>query len=161
MAEFSLQALHDEIEADSENIGYKEAGGVWKGDQVIADLINNKNLLIDRESVEMEAIRGATTYEAYDALQADEQEWIRWMTPNSGGFQSTADMKLQLAGRTLTSNGASGAGDNDNSFWSATHSDEIAPIMLALIEVAGSRAEVLWGERVAVSLGDVGRAANL
>ena len=38
MADFTLQALHDEIEADPAALGYKEAGGEWKGDGVIADL---------------------------------------------------------------------------------------------------------------------------
>jgi hypothetical protein len=32
VAEFSLQALHDEIEADPEELGYKELDGTWKGD---------------------------------------------------------------------------------------------------------------------------------
>ena len=35
MAEFSLQALHDEIEADPENLEYKDGGGNWIGDQAI------------------------------------------------------------------------------------------------------------------------------
>jgi len=38
---FTLQQLHDEIENDPMEIDYKEPSGEWKGDQVIADLIND------------------------------------------------------------------------------------------------------------------------
>ena len=41
MADFSLQALHDEIEADPMGIGYKNGDGTWKEDAVIAGLIND------------------------------------------------------------------------------------------------------------------------
>jgi hypothetical protein len=76
MAEFSLQALHDEIENDPQGLGYKNVDDTWKGDDVIAGLINAKNYKIDRMSIEMEAIRAAVTYDAYNNLSIDEQEWI-------------------------------------------------------------------------------------
>jgi hypothetical protein len=161
MAEFSLQALHDEIEADPEGIGYKETGGEWKGDQVIADLINAKDYVVDNSSVQMEQVRAVVTYAAYDTLGIDEQEWLRWMTPNSGEFEVTADMKLQLSGRGLASNGAAGTGTDGDSFWALAHDQDMAPAMLALIEVAGSRAEVLWGPGTTVSVSNVAYAANL
>lgn len=161
MANFSLQALHDEIEADPLALGYKEAGGEWKEDAVIVDLINAKNYKIDKSSVQMEEVRSATTYEAYDTLAIDEQEWIRWMTPNSGQFVVTADMKLHLTGRSLTSDGIAGVGDDTQSFWALATRGEMAPAMLALIEIDGSRAEVLWGEGKTVSISEVGHAANL
>lgn len=161
MAEFSLQALHDRIEADPQAIGYKEAGGEWKGDQVIADLFNAKDFIIDRASIPMEQVRAGVTYDAYNTLAIDEQEWIQWMTPNSGEFQVTADMKAQLSGRSLASNGVAGTGNDSNSFWSAAHRGEMAPAMLALIEVPGSDAEVEWGENTIVSASSVGHAANL
>ena len=161
MSDFSLQALHDEVENDPEAIGYKNPDTTWKGDQVIADLINDKNLLIDRTSVPMEEIRAAIHYDAYDHLAIDEQEWIRWMTPNSGQFRVTADMKLQLSGRTLASNGVGGTGSDGDGFWATADDQEMAPLMLALIEVAGARAEVLWGEGITVSLSQVAHASNL
>ncbi len=160
MAEFSLQALHDEIEADPEDLGYKD-GGAWIGDQAIADLINAKNYTIDPHGVEMEAVRAGVSYDAYNTLAIDEQEWIRWMTPNSGIFQVTADMKLQLTGRSLTSNGTAGTGNDSNSFWSAAHRTEMSAAMLALIEVPGGRAGVLWGAGQIVSVSNVGGAENL
>ena len=161
MAEFSLQALHDEIEADPQGIGYKEANGDWKGDDVIADLINAKNYKIDAVSVAMEAVRAATVYEAYNTLAIDEQEWLTWMTPNSGQFYVTADMKLQLSGRTLTSDGVAGTGDSGDSMWALAHRNTMAPVMLALIELDGGRAEVLWGQGKVVSISEVAHSANL
>ena len=160
MTDFSLQALHDEIENDPEGIGYKD-GSVWKEDAVIVDLINSKDFSIDRFSVLMEDVRAAVTYGAYDTLSIDEQEWIRWMTPNSGEFQVTADMKLQLSGRSLAIGGVAGVGDDGDSFWAAAHNQVMAPAMLALIEIPGSMAGVLWGENKSVSIGEVAHAANL
>jgi hypothetical protein len=145
MASFSLQALHDEIENDPAGLGYKEVGGAWKEDAVIAD----------------QTVRAIVTYDAYNTLALDEQEWIRWMTPNSGLFQVTADMKLQLSGRTLTANGVAGTGADGDSFWAAAHDQDMAPAMLALIEIDGSRAEVLWGEGKVVTISEIGHAANL
>ena len=161
MAEFSLQALHDEIEADPEVLGYKETSGEWKGDDVITDLINAKSYAIDQTSVEMEAVRAIVTYAAYNTLAIDEQEWLQWMTPNSGEFQVTADMKLQLSGRSMASSGIAGSGNDSNSFWSAAHRGDMAPAMLALIEIPGGRAEVLWGAGQSVSISNVAYAANL
>lgn len=161
MAEFSLQALHDEIEADPWSLNYKEAGGAWKGDDVIVDLINAKNYKVDMASVPMESIRATVTYDAYDTQLGDEQEWLRWMTPNSGELQVTADVKLQLTGRTPASNGSAGTGADGDSFWAAAHDQDMAPAMLALIEVDGSRAEVLWGQGQTISIGHVSQAANL
>ena len=158
---FTLQGLHDEIENDLLGLGYKEVGGEWKRDNIIADLINVKNYKVDHESVLMETVRAETTYAAYNTLAIDEQDWIRWMTPNSGNFMVTADMKLQLTGRSLAIDGSAGTGDNNQSFWSAAHRNEISPIMLALIEVNGSRADVLWGGKKIVSISEVAHSANL
>lgn len=161
MADFTLQALHDEIENDTEAIGYKEGGGAWKADSVIADLINTKNYTIDVDDISMESARAITTYDAYNNLQADEQEWSRWMTPNSGLFKVTADMKMQLTGRTLTSNGVAGTGSDNASFWGASDRAAMCAAFLDLIEVSGSRAEVLWGSGKTVSILEVAYAANL
>ncbi|MHC4708280.1 MAG: hypothetical protein ACYS8I_14465 [Planctomycetota bacterium] len=161
MADFSLQALHDEIEADLESLGYKEAGGAWKGDQVIVDLINAKNYTIDRISIEVGLVRAAITFAAYNNLTIDEQEWIQWMTLGNGSFEVTADMKLQLSGRSLAVNGAGGSGNDNQSFWAVADRSEMVTVLLALIEVPGARAEVLWDEGRTISVGQVGAAANL
>ncbi len=161
MAVFSLQELHDRIESDPNAIGYKNPDTTWKDDQIIVDLANAKTFAIDRRAVEMTAVRAATHYDAYNDLLADKQEWLRWMTPNSGLFERNADMKLQLTGRTLTVNGAPGTGDNSDSFWSVGERDVVAPAMLALIEVPGSDAEIAWGENTFITAVQVGGAANL
>jgi hypothetical protein len=160
MADFTLQALNDEIDNDPLALGYK-VGAVWKADDVIAGLINAPNYIIDRNGVPAADIRAAMTYAAYDTLSIDEQEWMSMMSAGDGEMRVTADMKLQLSGRIPAVNGVGGTGDDSSSFWAAAHRTVMAPAMLALIEVAGSRAEVLWGEYVTVSLSDVGQAANL
>jgi len=160
VAEFSLQALHDEIEADPMELGYKNGDGTWKEDAEIVDLINAANYTIDRASVEMEDVRAVTVYEAYDGLGADEQEWLRWITPGSGLLRVTADVKLRLTGRTLSVNGVAGTGGDGDSFW-ALADNAVASDVLALVEIDGSRAEVLWGEGRTISISNVGHAANL
>lgn len=164
MAQFTLQSLNDEIVNDPEGIGYKEVGGEWKGDQVIADLINAKNLKIDVEELDTSIVRSTCSLAAYDGLGIDKQEWLRWMTPAGArgiGLKVTADVKLQLTGRTMASNGAAGTGSDNNSFWAAADDQDMAPAFLAIIEVDGSRAEVLWGDGQNVTASQVGAAANL
>ena len=160
MAEFTLQALHDEIENDPQTIGYK-IDGAWKEDNIIADLINAKNYTIDQNGIPMEIVRATTIYDAYNNLAIDEQEWIRWMTPNSGDFRVSADMKLQLTGRSLAIDGNAGTGNNNASFWAVADRNIMAPAMLALIEIPGSRAEILWDQNKTVSISEVGHSANL
>ena len=169
MAEFSLAALKAEIINDPELVGYKNVHpssdpSDWKGDQLIADLINAKNFQIDRVEVEMEVLRGAIEFDWYDSLSIDEQEYLRWQTPGGGadsiGWKVTDDMKLILTGRTLTNNGVAGTGVDNDGWWAAAHDQDAAPAMLALIEVSGSRAEVLWDEGRSISAGQVGGAAN-
>jgi hypothetical protein len=70
-------------------------------------------------------------------------------------------MKLQLSGRALASNGIAGTGTDGDSFWAAADDQDMAPIMLALIEIDGSRAEVLWNEGKVISISEVAHAANL
>ena len=161
MAAFSNQALADEINNDPAGIGYKEVGGAWKLDGEIKTLLDAQNFKIDKPSINQEDVRATTTFAGYNTLGIDEQEWIRWMTPNSGQLRVTADVKLQLTGRTPAANGIAGVGADNDSFWAAAQDQNMAPAMLALIEVDGSRAEVLWGEGVSPSLSQIGASANL
>jgi len=167
MADFTLQALNDEIDNDPTSQGYKEVGGEWKADQVIVDLINAQDLKIDRLNITANELQTTATYDAYNNLSIDEQEWFQILaTIGSGGQSGTgikvnADLKLQLSGRTLTSNGAAGTGFDNNSWWAPADDQDIAPAFLALIEISGSRAEVLWDEGATISPGQVGAAANL
>lgn len=160
---FTLTKLKDEIVNDPEAIGYKNSAVPtdWKGDGAIADLINAKNLVVDRIDAEMEAVRSSTEFDWYNALTADEQEYLSWQTPNGGLWKVTAHMKLLLTGRLLVVNGAATLANNVASFWSVVDRDAAVAAMLAVIEVAGGRAEVLWGQGTNVGLAQVGAAFNL
>ncbi len=163
MADFTLEALKNEIVVDAENLGYKNSPtpNDWKGDQVVADLINLKNLVIDKVSAEMEEIRGTTEFSWYDSLSIDEQEYLRWQTPNGGLWLVTGPMKLALTGSTLAVNGVAGAHDPTVSWWAAADRVAAVAAILPLIELAGSRAEVLWDADETITAGEVGRAFNL
>jgi hypothetical protein len=160
MADFSLQALHDEIEADSLGIGYKNGDGTWKEDSVIVDLINQANYQIDRGEIAVADIQYIITYDAYNDLAIDEQEWYGLCTRGEL-WRVNADMKMQLTGRTLASDGVAGTGDDSDSWWSLANREAMAGGLLALIEIDGSRAEVLWGEGKVVTISEVAHAANL
>ncbi len=160
---FTLQALKDEIVNDPEGLGYGTSGAPTLGlaTEHIAGLINLRNLVLDRPAVDMEQIRGATEFDWYDALTIDEQEYLRWQTPNSGLWEVTAAMKLMLTGSQPTVNGVAGASTPTNSFWAAADRTVAIAAILPIIEIVGSRAEVLWGDNTAIAAGQVGRAFNL
>jgi len=168
MAEFSLEALKDEIVNDSQSLGYKNSAtpNDWKEDQEIADLINAKNLVVDRDEVGMDEIRSVIEFGWYDRLSPDEQEYTRWQTPGGGGedgggnWKVSAHMKLLLSGRALVMDGVAGTGSNNASYWNATDRDLAAPAILALIEMSGSRAEVLWGVGRTITASNVGGSFN-
>ena len=165
MAEFSLAALEAEISNDPEGLGYG-TGTIpydplteWKGDQVIADLLNAKNLTIDRVRVPSEDINGDTHFDWYDGMTIDKQEFYTLQTRRES-WKVTVDMKKFLTGRNLTVNGVPGTGVDGDSEWAAADDQDAVPAMLALIEVPGSRGEVLWDEGRNISAGEVGRAVN-
>jgi len=161
MAEFSLVALKDEIVNDPEVFNYKNSATPtdWKGDQEIADLINVKNLVIDRIRVLSEDINGDTEFAWYDGMTIDRQEFYTLQTRREN-WKVTADMKLFLSGRTLAANGVAGTGVDSDSEWAAADDQDAAPAMLTLIEISGSRAEVLWLEGQTITDGQVGAAFN-
>ena len=151
MADFSLQALNDEIENDPDAIGYKVAS-VWKGDQEIADLINNEAganpYTVNFNRVDTGLMRAATSFDAYDGLTASETDWYSWLT--AGGEIIVEDHLL-----------ADLAGIGGTSRWAVGERTEMEPAMAALLQFTGSRAEDLWSEGQNISAGQVGRAANL
>ncbi len=160
---FSSEALKDEIVNDPEGMGYKNSATPtdWKGDQVIADLLGLKSLVIDRVSVEMEELRAITEFDWYDGMTIDRQEYLVWQTPDNGQWRVSAHMKLFLTGSMPAANGVAGTNSVSDSKWAAADRNAATAAMLPLIEVAGSRAEVLWGEDMNISAGQVGRAFNL
>lgn len=155
MADFSYVALKDEIENDPLGIGYKNSpsSGDWKGDQVIADLINNADganpRTVNYEHVDTGDIRSDVTFEGFDGLVAAEQAWLEWLTVN-GVLKVNDHMLQKLAGIPI----------DNQSIWAAADRTPMNAAMTALMQFTGSRAEELWGEGRTISAGDVGRAFN-
>ena len=82
MADFTLEALKDEIVGDPQTLGYKNSTTPtdWKGDQTIADLINAKIFTVTRSQVNTEELSQAVTKSAFLALSPSETDWLRWIT---------------------------------------------------------------------------------
>lgn len=161
MADFSLQALHDEIENDPMAIGYKETGGEWKEDAVIVSLINDpaNGAMITRKLIE----RNEIIY----SLERDECIQIATDTPPDGALSETERWYLSMVLRdeivdandpevldALTDIFPTEA--QRANFRGTTRSN-----IQDILQKAGSRAEVLWGEGKIVSISEVGHAANL
>jgi hypothetical protein len=131
-----LAALKSEVDTDPLGIGYNASSGDVGN---IVDLINEKNYTVTKTIVSSSEIRGVTSYEAFNALAQDEQEWLMWLAPGSDDdMVVTADVRLQLCGET-------GGGGSNSSIWANAQRSAMETAMLALIDVAGSRAEVLFG----------------
>ncbi len=147
MANFSLVALKDEIVGDPQALGYKNSATAndWKGDQEIADLINAENFTVTRSQVDTEELSQAIGKTAFLGLSPSETDWLMWVT-NSQTVVITADLADALYGGGSVFGGGSGA---------ATRT-----ALQAVVEVPGSRAEVLWGVGLTIALGQVGRAFN-
>ncbi len=138
-----LTALKNEIDTDPLILGYDLASGDIGG---IVTLINAKNYTVTKTKVSAADIRAACTYDAYDTLSIDEQEWLRWMTGSNGFDEENVKVTQDLKDR-LT--------DGNNSIWAAAHRTEMNAAMLALIDVPGSRAEVLFGHGTIIGSQDV------
>ena len=143
-----LLALKTEVNTDPMAYGYVPSD-TYDG---VLNIINLKRaeITVSKPKISASLVRAETTLIAYDALLADKQEWLRWIT-GSSGFESediivTADLREALAGQT--------GGSIENSIWSAGTRDEMEAVMLALIDVEGSRAEELWGFGTAISRAD-------
>ena len=141
-----LLALKTEVNTDPTGLGYAPDAGTGG----LLDLLNGKNpaTLVQKPKISSAAVRSAVTYDAYNTLAIDEQEWLRWLT-GSNGFEEenlpvSADLRLQLTGD----------GTPTNSFWSAAQRTVMVAAMLAIMDVPGSRAEILWGFGTSISRDD-------
>ena len=149
MAEFSLQALHDEIEADPMGLGYKD-GADWKEDAEIVALINALEgpgaAQIMRKLIMPSEIWNSIPYSEYETYGASKREWL--------------DTALELAGGS----GVIDANDSvvyDNLIAVFPAGSDARANLLSKIRRTGSRAEVLWDEGTVVTISQVGHAANL
>jgi len=143
---FTLQQLHDEIEADPESLGYKEPPGEWQSDSFIADLINDPELgdTIQRSKVSPQEIIEQITLVDWEAISAAQRLYLQ-LLPSLAQI-STIQNGTEIRANLLAIFGA-GTDTRDN--------------LLAVVQRQGSRAEVLWGEGAYVTVGDVAHAANL
>lgn len=146
MTEFTLQALHDEIENDPEAIGYKEVGGEWKEDNIIADLINDPangaNIL--RKLIQPDEIFQSIDVTEWEILTEGRRQYISLIT------------KGEIVDATFSS-----IFDGLNTVFNNTDAPNTRAEILSRVQRQGSRAEVLWGEGKIVSIAEVGHAANL
>lgn len=138
-----LATLKTEVETDPLALGYDPDVST----QGLLDLLNAKNYTVSKPKISSAEIRAKTTYQAYNTLAQDEQEWLRWMTGSNGfneeNVEVTPDLRKKLAGV------------GGNSIWQAgDRRDEMNPIMLAIMDVAGSRAEVLFGYNTVLTRSD-------
>jgi hypothetical protein len=143
-----LLALKNEINNDPLSLGYNPVSGDVTN---IINIINTKSYTVSKPKISAADIRSATTYDAYNNLSIDEQEWIRWMTGSNGFDQENVTVTQDLRDR-LT--------DGVNSIWAAGDRTAMNAAMLALIEVSGSRAEVLFGYGTVLNKNDYAAARD-
>lgn len=141
-----LTQLRDEIEADPEALGYKEASGAWKADDVIAGLLNDpaNGATIWRTGIPMSDVYGAVDWAEFVGLAATPREAFRLITSTEVLDADSANIQNAL-GQIFTS----------------TDAPNSRAALMSLAQKQGSRAEVLWGDGTTISASEVGRAANL
>ena len=144
-----LAALKTEIETDPTGLGYS--------DQNTSDdlaLINDTRttITVRKPKIGSAHVRATCTYDAYNNLSIDEQEWIRWMTGSNGFEEENMDVTPDLV-TNLTGPGTA-------SIWSVADRTEMNAAMLALIDVDGSRGEELFGYGTSISINDWIAARN-
>ena len=132
-----LLALKTEVNDDPTGVGYDPTGPT----AAILAFLNDKNpaTLVAKPKISSAAIRTGVTFDAYDGLSPDEQEWLRWVT-GSNGFEEenlpvTPDLGLQLTGN----------GTPADSMWAVPDRAAMVAAMEAIFNVPGSRAEILFG----------------
>lgn len=141
-----LAELKAEVDTDPTGRGY-----VWANTTEGLALINEKQdgvISVQKPRISPAAVRSSTTYDAYNTLAIDEQEWLRWITGSNGVQEEnllvTADLRKQLYGD----------GTPTDSMWAVAQRDAMVAAMDALINVAGSRAEQLFGFGTTISRDD-------
>ena len=141
-----LAALKAEATNDPQGIGYTVLtdGNATK----FIDEISAKNYTVEKPKISSALVRSTCTYEAFDGLLGPEQGWLTWMT-GSNGFDEenlvvTADVRQNLAGDPTA----------NDAIWAASDRNAMNAAMLALINVSGSRAEVLFGYGTTLTIND-------
>ena len=152
MADFTLESLHAEIVNDPTGLGYKEADGVtWKGDQVIADLLNEVRVAIQIKRSDVDASEVFHAIALGDLVNNPGASQLEWFN---------ALLHLTTPIRLLNADG-SATPVRENVIGIVRNGTATLQRLAALETRAGSRAEQLWTEGIVISAGDVGRAANV
>ena len=134
-----LLALKTEVNTDPNAYGY-----VPEDTNLVLDILALKRveITVSKPKISSAMVRAAVYLDAYDNLLADRQEWLRWIT-GSGGFDEESLVVTQDLRDRLT--GVLGGSITGDSIWAAADDNIMEPIMLALIDIDGSRAEELFG----------------
>ncbi len=135
-----LTALKAEVTNDPLTIGYSYFTD-GNTDKLVGE-INAKNYTTSKPKISSSDVRAAVTFGAFNNLAIDEQKWLQWVAPGNEGddIVVTPDLRTQL----LTS----------STFWAAGDRVAMQAAMKALIDVPGSRAEVLFGYGTYISRED-------
>ena len=172
MADFSIQALHDEFEA--QKVG---AGGLdiypanWKtadDDRLLEDIINNTDNTgrnnsgtlaalpysaanLRRDRLPDTSLVYALDFTEFQTLTTAEIEYLKFLIGISGESINVNESEVfdALNGEIFRSGKTPDAVPNTRAN------------LLAIMQYAGARAQELWGENKIVSLSEIGAATNL
>lgn len=135
-----LLALKNEVNLDPNGYGYDP-----EQTNLVLDLINQKRpeITVSIDEVDSKEIISACTIEAYDGLLAPETAWFDLITRNET-IKVTDQRKKELYGNGVAT----------DSIWASADRDAMNAAMQALIEIAGSRAEQLFGYGTTISRDD-------
>jgi len=138
MADFTLQALKDEIDNDPVSIGLDFA---TQGDVEIADILNNedgtKPRTVNHRTASTSEIRSSITFAGHQGLAAAQTGWFEWLTAN-GEIIVNGEMLQQLGGIPTA----------NNSIWAAPDRVVMNAAMTAVMQFEGSRGQELWDRNV-------------
>jgi len=135
-----LTALKAEVTNDPLAIGYSYFTD-GNTDKLVGE-INAKNYTTSKPKISSSDVRAAVTFDAFNNLSIDEQKWIQWVVPGEAedDIVVTPDLRTVLT--------------TSSTFWATGDRAAMQAAMLALIDVPGSRAEVLFGYGTYISRED-------
>ena len=144
-----LATLKSEVNTDPLALGYNASSG---DTGLVLETINlvRAQFIVSKPAIDPADVRAACTYDAYNNLSIDEQEWLQWMTGSGGGGGAeslvvTVDLRLQLT---------DAEGNGTASVWAVADREAMNAAMLSLIDINGSRAEDLFGQGTVISRAD-------
>lgn len=135
-----LLALKNEINNDPNGYGYvsSDTNDVLTKINLVRNAITIQNSMVEKADVV-----SATLFGAYNALTADEQSWLQWITQTAGDELSvSSDLRIHLLG------------EGGNSIWAVGDRPTMEAAMLAIFDRDGSRAEELFGENTVITRDD-------